>query len=641
MLKAMRRNVKKLSPSLWLVIAAFIIAIFAVWGGGGRLGVMGSEKPLVIIGQKKIYAQDYILALRRQIEALQSEFKGLDRNLIEQLGLTQRVLQELIQQNLLFEMAKEMGIEVTEDEVRERIMSLPVFQRDGQFVGFEEYRRILEWNRMSVTEFEESLKKDILLNKVGLLLTANATVREEEAWENYKKNNESVRLEYMVLEKNKINFQETPGSREIEDFFNRHQARYTLPEKRQGYLVFLPLSDLIKEIKINEAEIEKYYEDHKEQFREPETIRVSRIYLPFTPENKAAVLDQARSLLNRLKEGADFAALAREFSKDEKASQGGDWGEWDWQRLDSTEQNEIRKLEKGQDTLVELPEGVSILRVTEKKEARVRSLAEAREQIKSILEDQKARELGTNKLKQLARIARKEKSLEAAARKSGYKGESFGPVKEGEAISDKDQAGFISRSLFSLKEKEISEVIPTFEGLALVQLTAITKAHPATLEEVRSEVEKDWLEARKKELAREKLLALKPKLESNSDWEKIARENNLEYKTVNEHKRDQYLSVVGDSQPFDQLIFSQPSGTVSDPVEFEGGYFVFRVLEKKEASREEFQKNLKEEMNNLITAKRNLLLSSFLARLQEEKKVRLNSQEIQKINNEILARFER
>jgi len=641
MLKAMRRNVKKLSPSLWLVIAAFIIAIFAVWGGGGRLGVMGSEKPLVIIGQKKIYAQDYILALRRQIEALQSEFKGLDRNLIEQLGLTQRVLQELIQQNLLFEMAKEMGIEVTEDEVRERIMSLPVFQRDGQFVGFEEYRRILEWNRMSVTEFEESLKKDILLNKVGLLLTANATVREEEAWENYKKNNESVRLEYMVLEKNKINFQETPGSREIEDFFNRHQARYTLPEKRQGYLVFLPLSDLIKEIKINEAEIEKYYEDHKEQFREPETIRVSRIYLPFTPENKAAVLDQARSLLNRLKEGADFAALAREFSKDEKASQGGDWGEWDWQRLDSTEQNEIRKLEKGQDTLVELPEGVSILRVTEKKEARVRSLAEAREQIKSILEDQKARELGTNKLKQLARIARKEKSLEAAARKSGFKGESFGPVKEGEAISDKDQAGFISRSLFSLKEKEISEVIPTFEGLALVQLTAITKAHPATLEEVRSEVEKDWLEARKKELAREKLLALKPKLESNSDWEKIARENNLEYKTVNEHKRDQYLSVVGDSQPFDQLIFSQPSGTVSDPVEFEGGYFVFRVLEKKEASREEFQKNLKEEMNNLITAKRNLLLSSFLARLQEEKKVRLNSQEIQKINNEILARFER
>ncbi len=238
MLKSMRKNVKKLSPSLWLVIAAFIIAIFAVWGGGGRLGVMGSEKPLVIVGDKKIYSQDYIQTFRRQLEALQSEFKDLDRSLIEQLGLPQRVLQELIQETLLLEVAKDLGIEVTENEIRERIMNLPVFQRDGKFIGFDEYQRILEWNRMSVTEFENSLKQDILLNKVGLLLAANVAVREEEAWENYKKNNESARLEYLVFDKNKINYQEVPGSQEIQDFFARNQGRYELPERRQGYVVF-------------------------------------------------------------------------------------------------------------------------------------------------------------------------------------------------------------------------------------------------------------------------------------------------------------------------------------------------------------------------------------------------------------------
>lgn len=641
MLKSMRKNVKKLSPSLWLVIAAFIIAIFAVWGGGGRLGVVGSEKPLVIVGDKKIYSQEYIQALRRQLEALQSEFKGLDRNLIEQLGLPQRVLQELIQQTLLFELARDLGIEVTENEVRERIMSLPVFQRDGKFIGFDEYRRILEWNRMSVTEFEANLKQDILLNKVGLLLTANVAVREEEAWENYKKTNESARLEYLILDKNKIDFQEAPSSQDIQDFFARNQARYELPERRQGYLVFLPISDLVKEIKVNEAEIEKYYEDHKDQFREPERIRVSRIYLPFSAENKTAVLDQAKALINRLKAGEDFAALAREFSKDDKASQGGDWGEWEWRQLSQAEQNEIQRLEKSQEAMVELADGVSILRVAEKQESRIRPLTEVRNQIKSSLEDQKARDLGTKKLNELAKIAKKEKNLEEAAAKLGYKGESFGPVKEGEAITDKDQAGFISKTLFSLKEKEISNVIPTFDGVALCQLTAIVKAHPAALDEVKSEVEKDWLEAKRKEIAKEKLLALKPKLESRTDWEKIANENNLEYKMVNEHKREQYLSVIGDSEPFDKLIFSLPLSSVSDPVEFEGGCVVFRVLERKEANRDEFLKNIKEEMNNLVATKRNLLLSSFLSKLQEEKKVRMNAQEIQKINNDILARFER
>lgn len=641
MLKAMRKNVKKLKPSLWLVVAAFIIAIFAVWGGGGRLGMMGREKPLIIVGQKKIYSHEYILSLRRQIESFQSQIKELDRRLIEQLGLPQRTIQELIQQYLLLEVAKDLGLEVTDEEVRDRIMSLPVFQRDGKFIGFEEYRRILEMNRMSVSEFETSLKQDILLNKVAQILTANVLVREEEAWENYKKNNESARLEYLVLEKNKINFETTPTEADLKNFFAQNQVRYEIPEKRQGYLVFFPLSELKKEIKVNEAEMEKYYEDHKEQFREPEAIRVSRIYLPFTPENKEIIINQANSLLNRLKQGEDFASLAREYSKDDKASQGGDWGEWEWRQLSAEEQRAIEKLEKNQDTLVELADGVSLLRVTDRRESRLRPLTEVRSQIKSSLEDQKARELGEKKLNQLLKLAKKEKSLEAAATKLGYKGEMFGPVKEGEAVADKDQAGFISKVLFNLKEKEISEVIQTFDGLALCELKKIYPAHQASLDEVRAEVEKDWLEAKKKELAKEKLKELKPKLEKSSDWEKIAKENNLEYKTVNEHKREQYLSLIGDSHPYDDLIFSLPLSQVSDPVEYEGGYAIFRVLERKEADRETFQKNLKEEINNLLTMKRNLQLSSFLSKFQEEKKVRLNSQEIQKINNEILARFER
>ena len=38
MLKTMRKNVKALKPTLWIVIATFIISIFVIWGGAGRLG---------------------------------------------------------------------------------------------------------------------------------------------------------------------------------------------------------------------------------------------------------------------------------------------------------------------------------------------------------------------------------------------------------------------------------------------------------------------------------------------------------------------------------------------------------------------------------------------------------------------------
>lgn len=641
MLKAMRKNVKKLTPSLWIVIAAFIIAIFAVWGGGGRIGEARGEKPLAIIGKKKVHSDEYIQSFRRQVESLQGQLRELNRELIEQLGLPQRVLQELIQQALLIQVAEELGLKVSEDELREQIMRLPVFQREGKFIGFDEYRRILEWNRMSVTDFEAGLKRDLLLNKVIQLLTANVTVREEEAWENYKKTNETARIEYLVLDKNKIEFKETPSPQDVESFFAQNKARYEIPEKRRGVLVFLPVSELSKEIKITDADIEKYYQQNKEQFREPERIRVSRIFLPFSAENKETVSSQARSLLGRLKAGENFADLAKQFSRDEKASQGGDWGEWEWQQLSSKEQEEIRKLAKNEEALVELDEGMAILRVTDRQEARMRPLPEVRTQIKSSLEEQKARELGTQKLNQLRQQAKKEENLETAAKKASYKTETVGPLSQGEGIPEKDPSGFISRTLFSLKEKEISQVVPTFEGVALAQLTAIEPAHPATLEEVKSQVEKDWIEARQKEIAKEKLLSLKPKLMNNQNWEELARQNNLEYKTVNEHKREQYLSTVGDSEEIDRLIFSLPLATVSEPVEYEQGYAVFRVLERKEASREEFLKNKASELDNLMSSRKNTLLAAYLSLLQEKNKVRVNSQAFQQITNELLARFER
>ena len=54
MLKTMRKNIKALKPTLWIVIATFIIAIFAIWGGAGRLGESRQSNNLVTIGRERI-----------------------------------------------------------------------------------------------------------------------------------------------------------------------------------------------------------------------------------------------------------------------------------------------------------------------------------------------------------------------------------------------------------------------------------------------------------------------------------------------------------------------------------------------------------------------------------------------------------
>ncbi|MBC7365067.1 MAG: SurA N-terminal domain-containing protein, partial [Candidatus Aminicenantes bacterium] len=345
MLKTMRKNVKSLSPILWIVIATFVIAIFAVWGGAGRLGEANRTNTIVQVGNKRITADEYYQILRQRIESMKKQYPDLNANLLRQLNFPQQILEQLIQQNLLLQVAREMGLKATDAELREKIISFPAFQRDGKFVGFNEYKQILDWNHIPIKKFEESLREEIVLNKITQLLTAGIAVSEEEVWQNYKKQNETAKIEYVVAILDKIQLNYEPNETELQEFFEKNKDNYKVPEKRQGKYVFLKTEDLKKEITVSEAEIEKYYKENINQFKEPAKLKVSRLYLPYTEQDKNQVLEQARSLKSRLDAGEDFAQLANTYSKDEKAKNGGDWGYYDWQSLPADEIKEINKLE--------------------------------------------------------------------------------------------------------------------------------------------------------------------------------------------------------------------------------------------------------------------------------------------------------
>ena len=239
MLKAMRKNLKSLAPTLWLVIAAFIIAIFAVWGGAGRLGETRNANTLLTIGGQKIQAEVYFNNLRQQIEGLQREFKELDATLIKQLNIPQQVLEQLIQQTLLLQLAEELGLQASPEEIKNKIINHPAFQKDGQFIGFAEYKKILDWNRISIANFEDSIRREILIEKTIHWLTAGVTVTPEEVFEYFKKNNESVEMEYVVLETDKIEIKDEPPLEDLKNYYQQHQDKYQLPERRKGIYVFL------------------------------------------------------------------------------------------------------------------------------------------------------------------------------------------------------------------------------------------------------------------------------------------------------------------------------------------------------------------------------------------------------------------
>jgi peptidyl-prolyl cis-trans isomerase D len=639
MLKSMRKNLKSLAPTLWFVIIAFIISIFAVWGGAGALGEGRGTNTLATVGKEKIAVSLYQQTLIQRIEAMRREFRELDSRFIQQLNIPQQILNQLIQQSLLTQLSKEMGIGATNDEIRKKIMSYPVFQKDGQFVGFAQYQKILDWNRIPLSEFEKGLRQEIIMEKVINVLTAGVTVTDTELWENYKNNNDTAKMEYVTLGLDKVELEKTPDPEELVEYFEKNRDTYTIPEKREADYYFVKTEDLKAEVELTDSEIEAYYADNTTRFKEPEKIKASRIYLPFEDQAKDLVLNQANDLLDQIKGGRDFGELARLYSKDEKSPESGDWGLYEWKSLSQQEQDEINRLSQDEvSDALEITDGVVILKVTEKEPESTQPLEAVKERITNILKDEKARQMAEEEISRLEKAAKKEKSLDVAAQTLGLGIRNSGLLKENDPLEDIDPSGSISMTLFNIAEKEISSPIYTYQGVGLAQLVKIEPPRPANFEEVQEDVNEDFNALKKKDIAIERIKKVKQDLGRKS-LEDLAEDYGLEYKTVEEHKRRQYLGVIGENREIDELAFSLPLNEASGPVKYESGYALLRILDRKEVTREEFETVKETEKENFLETKKNKFFSSYLAKLQEDKEVKIRYDLFLKTNQDILSRF--
>jgi len=135
---------------------------------------------------------------------------------------------------------------------------------------------------------------------------------------------------------------------------------------------------------VSDAELERYYEAHKGLFTEPEQARLSVILLKVDPSAPsatwAAAEDEARAIRKRIAAGADFAEAARMHSADASAASGGDLGYLHQGMMPESLYEKLGSMKPGDvSEPLRLLEGVALFRLTERREARLRPLADVKE----------------------------------------------------------------------------------------------------------------------------------------------------------------------------------------------------------------------------------------------------------------------
>lgn len=139
----------------------------------------------------------------------------------------------------------------------------------------------------------------------------------------------------------------------------------------------------------SQTQLQSYYAAHRGEFTEPAQIRVSLILLGVAPsatgETWAAAFQEAEKITDKLDQGADFAELARLHSSDDSAAIGGDMGYLHNGMLGEAVQQALEASDPGDHTdPIQVLEGVAILRLEERRAARLREFRDVRQRAQEL-----------------------------------------------------------------------------------------------------------------------------------------------------------------------------------------------------------------------------------------------------------------
>jgi peptidyl-prolyl cis-trans isomerase C len=196
--------------------------------------------------------------------------------------------------------------------------------------------------------------------------------------------------------------QQFPTEAEFQkELTKRHTTMAQLQEEQRRDLVNAKTieAEVAPKLVVTDQDLDAFYKGNPEQFKEPESVRASHILFGVAkdapPATKAATKTEAEGVLKRVKAGEDFAALAKQYSKDPgSAAVGGDLNFFPKGQMVPAFDAAAFAMKPGDiSDLVETEFGYHIIKLTEKRTGRTIPLAEVKDRLGEFLKQRKQQEL--------------------------------------------------------------------------------------------------------------------------------------------------------------------------------------------------------------------------------------------------------
>jgi len=634
MLDRMRRHRDWLKWSLGLVCVAFVLFYIPDFLQGTGADAASSDTLARIEGQK-ITGNEFRRAYQAQLQAYRSAYGGqMSEQLLKQLGVENQILQQMVDERAALAEADRLGIKVSDEEVRQRILATPAFQENGAFIGETRYQQLLRMQRppMTASEFEDNVRRSLAVDKLRSSVTDWLSIADKDLEGEYRRRNDKVKLAVVGITADTFRPQVTATDAEVSTYFDAHKDDFKIPEKRKIKYLLIDIDQLRSKITIPAADVQQAYNTNIEQYSTPEQVRASHILLKTEGKDDATVKAKAEDLLKKAKGGADFAELAKANSEDESnAKNGGDLDFFGRGRMVPEFDQVAFQMQPGQiSDVVKTQYGYHIIKLTDKKAAATRPIDEVRQQLSDQLSYERAQTQAQQIATEIEKEIKKPADLDRVAKARGLNVLESGFFAREEPIMGLGPAPEAAARAFDMKQDEVAGPLRASRGVIFQTMTAKQDPYVPKVDEVKDRVRDEVLKQKARDVSKQKAAEIAAKLKGAPDFEKAAKAAGVEAKTTDLIAAGAPIPDLGVAPAVEEAAFKLPVGAVSDPIATDNGSAVIKVLEKKEVTADEWTSSKDRFREEMLTDRRNRFFTAYMGKAKQKMKIDVNREALQR-----------
>jgi peptidyl-prolyl cis-trans isomerase D len=540
-----------------------------------------------------------------------------------------QILKQLVFQKEVEYEAKRLGITVSDKERADRIRQyLPTAFNGDTFVGMDAYAREVQQRfQMTVPVFEELVRSGLIEEKFRKLLTDGVNVSLAEIQEEFRYENEKIKLDYALAKPEDLAAKITPDESEIKAYFEQNKSKFQIPEKRVVRFGLLDLNQLRQNTPVTDDELKVIYQQNIQQYQVPNRVHAQHILFTTVGKTDAEVAEIKKKaedvLAQARKKGANFEDLAKKYSEDPGSkTKGGDLG-WLVQGQTVPEfEKAAFSLPKGEiSDLIKTQYGFHIIKVLDKETTHTKTFDEVKDSIRTPLLLQKVDQAAASLSDKMSADIRQSNktTLDELAQKYHLSLAETRPLAPNDPVLELGNTQEVKDEIVRLRQGDLSLPIRTDRGYVVLSIKQVLPAHPGTLEEVRDKIVSELKQQKAEELAHTKVAELTKRVKAGEKFDSTAKALGLDPKTSDLFARSGSVPSVGSGKLL-ASAFSVKLGEAGAPLKVGSSWLAYEVAEKVEPNPADLEKQKRTITDNLLQTKRNTAFEAFRSALEERLK---------------------